>query len=101
MSSNKDIIACGDKFASIEEKLASIDRRLESIVEIQYKQANIHVEQAADIKHHISRTDALEKIVLNLNDNRLQWMGAAKFIAILASMGGAYTLFRLIAAAIH
>ena len=94
MSNTKDVTICTSKIDAIEEKLIIIDSKLDKLVEIQ-------ITQAADIKHHISRTDALEAIVLPLNESRLQFLGVFKFVSVIAACGGAYTLIRIIMSFLH
>lgn len=52
-----------DKSDIIIGMVQSIDLKLDAIVEIQGKQAVTQAEQAKDIAHHISRTDALQGLV--------------------------------------
>lgn len=41
-----------------------------------------------DMEHHISRTDHLQNIVEPMHERYMQWKGALKLLAFLATLGG-------------
>lgn len=82
-----------DKIDSLHIKLDNLAQRMEERFD---KIENTQIEQAADIRHHICRTDELQEMVEPLYMKYQQILGIVKFIALLASLGGCAWIIKLI-----
>ena len=56
----------------------------------------VQAEQAKDLKHHISRTDLLQDMVMPLHTLKLQIWGIIKFLTIASSIGGLGWLLKIL-----
>jgi hypothetical protein len=74
---------------TLRQEFDKIHVALDTIKEVQ-------IQQAENIKHHISRTDALEKMLLPVYRLYLQCLGIVKGLAVLASLGGCLWILKLI-----
>ena len=74
--------------------ISKIDNKIDNLHEKIDKVILVQVEQAADIKHHIARTDALEKMIVPVYKLKLQLVGIIKFILGIAALGGLITLIK-------
>lgn len=60
-----------------DERLIRIEEKLDKVLEQQGEMKTVQAEQAVDLKHHIKRTDLLEKQVAGLQKYVYMGLGLA------------------------
>ena len=63
-----------DEFGKLHEKLDTIEK--------------VQIQQASSIEHHISRTDALEKMITPVYKMHQQFIGVGKFLGVVGIIVG-------------